>query len=338
MAHNEIQLAENNDNFLHLIEFYVLRTDSLGVETTLIYGVDVTKSIEILNLPKFKSFFSNVQEVIGLFEHRGSPVPIINLSMLIGADEIKINPNSQLLIMEFDDQRVGFIVDSSEKIRKVKRNKVYPPFVGCLDSITGVTVIENDRFMFVLDLELILKNITKIKKMERSISHPKETPSISPVQHLGFINEVNKINTTNTTTRSNRNRVLLVDNSSITRKTIIDMLVNYNLDIIEANSGIEALNFIEQFNQQIDPNKRAVDLLIANVEMPAMDGYKLIKKVKSEKRYKNIFTIVHSALADNINAQKCIESGCDFYLIEFNKNQIINAVEEALKLTHQAAA
>ena len=324
MTHKETQFIEKKDKFLHLIEFSVLRSDPLGNETTLVYGVDVSQTVEIINLPKFKYFFSNIKEVVGLFEHRGKPVPIINLSVSIGAEDGQIKPNSQLLIMGFDNQTVGFVVDSSKKIRKIKRSKVYPPFVGCLEGITGVTSIENDRFLFVLDLEVILK------KMSHNIAHYEETSSI-PKQHLGIAQKINP------TTNSNRNRLLIVDNSSITRKTIIDMLVDHNLDIIEANNGVEALNFIEQLNQQTGTNKRAVDLLIANVEMTKMDGYKLIKKVKSDSRFKNISTIIHSALSGNINVQKCIESGCDFYLIDFNKNQITNAVEEALKITHQAA-
>src|SRR6185437_7000662 len=53
-------------------------------------------------------------------------------------------------------KRAGFIVDSTHRIRRVAWDKVLPPSADAATCINGMTLIENNEFLFILDLEKVL--------------------------------------------------------------------------------------------------------------------------------------------------------------------------------------
>lgn len=76
--------------------------------------------------------------------------------------------------------------------------------------------------------------------------------------------------------------ILVVDDSPIMRRMIIKIihLCNVNVDhIYEAGNGAEALALIE---------KNPVDLLFVDVNMPVMDGIKMLEIVRQDPLKKNL--------------------------------------------------
>ena len=94
-------------------------------------------------------------------------------------------------------------------------------------------------------------------------------------------------------------------------------------DTITAKDGQEALNKAKQ---------EMPDLIILDVMMPKMDGYKVCGLLKSDSRYKNIPIILFTARAQEVDRQTSVEVGADAYLNKpLNAEQMSTTIKELLE-------
>ncbi|WP_058485284.1 response regulator [Defluviitalea phaphyphila] len=77
-------------------------------------------------------------------------------------------------------------------------------------------------------------------------------------------------------------KILIVDDSSTDLIIINDILKEY--DTVTAKNGKEALKILEEHSD--------IDLIILDLNMPVLDGFKLLEVLKSDKRFKNIRIII----------------------------------------------
>jgi DNA-binding response OmpR family regulator len=77
-------------------------------------------------------------------------------------------------------------------------------------------------------------------------------------------------------------RILLVEDESITRKSLADFLRAEGYDVYEASDGARAVELFEN---------RHFDLVITDLVMPQLNGFKLIAKVHSISRRTPIILI-----------------------------------------------
>ncbi len=99
--------------------------------------------------------------------------------------------------------------------------------------------------------------------------------------------------------------ILIVDNSPENLLVIRDMLQPLGFEIIEATQGKMALQ--QALIQQ-------PDLVITDVIMPEMDGLELTQKLRSHSRLNSIPVIATSASVSDLDQQKSIEAGCNYFL------------------------
>lgn len=111
--------------------------------------------------------------------------------------------------------------------------------------------------------------------------------------------------TDNNAVHSKVKLILVVEDSNMARKSIVQMLSAQGYETIEAVDGFDALGKLGQ-------NK--VDLVMLDLILPKMDGYAVLNAMKKEKEYKHIPVIVltsRDALFDKLKGKM---SGTDEYL------------------------
>ena len=124
-------------------------------------------------------------------------------------------------------------------------------------------------------------------------------------------------------TTSHERSVLVVDDNSMNRDLLSRYLKRQGLDVLTAENGIQALEMV---------NSQPFDLVLLDILMPGINGYQVLKRLKSEKAWRDIPVIMISALKDMEGVVKCIEIGADDYLPKpFNpvvlKARISNCLE-----------
>jgi response regulator RpfG family c-di-GMP phosphodiesterase len=82
-------------------------------------------------------------------------------------------------------------------------------------------------------------------------------------------------------------KILVADDQKITRFYLKSMLNKNGFEVLLAENGAEALAAMHSEND--------VGMLISDIQMPVMDGFRLCKEVKTDQRLKNIPVIFYSA-------------------------------------------
>lgn len=100
--------------------------------------------------------------------------------------------------------------------------------------------------------------------------------------------------------------VLIVDDNENNRYTLKRRLARLGYrDITESEDGVNALSILEQGD---------FDIVLLDVMMPIMDGFKVLEKIKDTPKLANVSVIMISAIDDIESVVKAIEMGADDYL------------------------
>ena len=100
--------------------------------------------------------------------------------------------------------------------------------------------------------------------------------------------------------------ILVVDDDMRNVFALSSLLESYNAKVIIGKNGLEG---IEKLNEHPE-----TDLVLMDIMMPEMDGYEATKKIRKDKRFKDIPIIALTAKAMKEDREKCIAAGANEYL------------------------
>ncbi len=116
--------------------------------------------------------------------------------------------------------------------------------------------------------------------------------------------------------------VLVVDDSRVIRRTIMSVLKQmYN--VLEAENGAAGWSILRQNSK--------VELIISDIEMPELDGYGLICKIRAveDPGLRELPIVVITSAEDEITRDRAYACGAnDFILKPFNANQLLSCVQK----------
>ncbi|MDP2363562.1 MAG: response regulator [Ignavibacteria bacterium] len=116
--------------------------------------------------------------------------------------------------------------------------------------------------------------------------------------------------------------ILIADDSPTIRKFVSVSLKVKGFEIIQAADGMQAL--------EIMPTGH-VDLVITDLNMPNIDGFELIKAIRSSEEYKEIPIIILSSLSGSEEIEKGIQYGANAYLLKpFDSERVFYEVSKFL--------
>jgi two-component system chemotaxis response regulator CheY len=120
--------------------------------------------------------------------------------------------------------------------------------------------------------------------------------------------------------------ILVVDDSTAIRKILLRTLTQANLpvgELHEANDGVEALTVLE---------KNAVNFVMADVNMPKMDGLELLTKIKSHSAWKSYPVILITTEGSQAKVLEAVRLGANGYVRKpFTAEQIKEKVQSCMK-------
>lgn len=101
-------------------------------------------------------------------------------------------------------------------------------------------------------------------------------------------------------------RILVVDDNSGNRETLIRRLHKQGHTTVEARNGRKALEIIRA--------DKSLDLILMDILMPEMDGYQALIQLKTDPESRHLPVIMISALDEMERVIQCIEAGAEDYL------------------------
>lgn len=313
--HND-NILKVGSNEMELVDFRLLKLDK-GEIYEGIYGINVAKVREIIKMPKLTELPGAPKYVDGIFDLRGVVIPVINLAKWMGIKtpkKTKLEP--RIIITEFNNILIGFAVHDARRIRRINWKDIEPASFSNGGSsafdqnkITGVTKIENDEVLLILDLESVVEELGIYQ------------PNIEMQK-----NEIVKFHGT----------ALILDDSLIARKLVHDALMNMGLKVVEAKDGVDGLiKLNELYDMYQDNITKELKIIISDVEMPQMDGFHFAANVKKDKRFDDIPIVFNSSISDHFSEIRGREAGADAYLTKFTASdfyqQVANVITSHIK-------
>ena len=298
-------------NEMELVDFRIFKQEGDKIYEG-IYGVNVSKVREIIKIPNLTQLPGVPEYIEGIFDLRGVVIPVVNLAKWMSITEpvdSKIKP--RIVITEFSDVLIGFIVHEAKRIRRISWKDIEPAsFVsgmGTLDKsqITGVTRIENDEVLLILDLESVVEELGFYK--------PRTDMDVNEIMQL-------------------EGTALVLDDSMVARKLVSDALKKMGLKVVEAKDGKEGLKKLEElygiYGERLNSELK---IIISDVEMPQMDGFHFAANVKDDERFKDVPIVFNSSISDHFSELRGKEAGGEAYLTKFDAAVFYKEISDVLK-------
>lgn len=100
--------------------------------------------------------------------------------------------------------------------------------------------------------------------------------------------------------------ILVVDDEPVARRLMGAILRKHGFETVELASGKEAVDFLQGSGH--------ASLIVSDVLMPDMDGFDMLRFLRSDERFKKIPVILVTALNDTESVMKGVELGAQDYV------------------------
>lgn len=123
--------------------------------------------------------------------------------------------------------------------------------------------------------------------------------------------------------RKDSKRILIVDDESEIRDLLAEILQQIGFRHEEASDGIEALAKI----------KLEVDLVLLDVNMPNMDGYEVVKRIRAQDEFKDLPIIMVTSMASRGDRLQAVKAGAnDFIAKPIDQTELEVRIVSQLKM------
>lgn len=117
--------------------------------------------------------------------------------------------------------------------------------------------------------------------------------------------------------------ILAVDDSPSMRKMVSFTLTGAGYKVVEALDGVDA--FEKAINQQ-------VSLVLADQNMPRLDGIGLTKKLREHPRYKQVPILILTTESSDQMKQAGKAAGATGWLVKpFDPNRLIEVIQKVIR-------
>ncbi len=274
------------------------------------FGINVFKVREVMRIPAITRAPEMPSSVEGMVSLRGALVPVIDLAKYIGV-ETECKPEI-MIVTEYNGHTQGFLVSAVDNILRLDWASMrVPPAMLVAEMgglVTAITELQDKRLVMMIDVEKVLSETTNFDS---------DALIIQNVRPLG-----------------KERTVFFADDSSVARHQISRTLDAMQVKHISAINGrqawVELSKMADYAESTNTPLKSMLQVILTDVEMPEMDGYMLTRKIKSDKRFKDIPVLMHSSLSNSQNEQLGKAVGVDEYVPKFEPQKLSQTLARLL--------
>ena len=240
--------------------------------------------------------WSSLESVDGraALRHRGSPVPLVDFSWVV--EGTSVEQQRRAAIVSHDSARVAVTLGT-----ELGEAEVLVKPLGMLLEHTrlfaGACILDQGDSALVLNPAQLLS-----RALGEQVVHQ----------------------ATEASTQTAAERILLVEDSAITRAMVARILLSFGYVIDEAADGVEALEAI---------GRTPVDLVLTDIDMPRMDGIALTQRLRNDPKSRNLPVIVLSTRGSDEDKRRALAAGADAYIVktQFSEKILHDALKRKLR-------
>lgn len=290
-------LLESGTNELEILEFTVAGNH---------YGINVAKVREILPMTDITPIPNSHPCIEGIFMPRDTIITAISLIKALGFSDTSNSNSDMLIITNFNNLNIAFDVEQVLGIHRVSWSDIVKPdnTVNAPGAGIATGIIKKlDNLIIVLDFERIVEEIC-----------PETSLKMSDIESLGE-RERNDI------------PIVFAEDSPMLQKLVSDALTQAgytNLHVFA--NGEELWNYLLELKKS-NGVEYGAKVVITDIEMPQMDGHRLIRLIRNEEAFKHLPIVIFSSLINEDMKRKGERLGADAQISKPEIGQLVGCID-----------
>jgi len=273
------------------------------------YGINVAKVREIINSEPVTMIPNSHPCVEGVFIPRDAIITAINLAQVLGLPNSEDAERDMFIITNFNKLNVSFRVHKIYGINRFSWSDIIVPdkTVGSQDAALATGIVKwNDHLVVILDFEKIVSDIS-----------PETGLKVSDIEYLEGRSR-------------NEEPIMIAEDSALLMRLITDCLEKAGYTNIQKNvNGKEAWDKLNEYKKDGTVDEK-VHCIITDIEMPQMDGHRLLKLVRDDAVLKDIPVIIFSSLLNDDMRRKGESLGANAQLSKPEIGNLVQTIDELI--------
>jgi two-component system chemotaxis response regulator CheV len=287
MDNNAYQSDIQEDELIRLV------SSSSDTSTQYVIFKNITDDIFAINVAKVEELIQNQDlKVSNSIEHDGivSSIAKIRDEMVTLVDFDKwLDPSytssSQthelIMLCNYAQKRIGIIIKNVVGIQSIEPDEMYP------------ANNKDIKTSYVTELSSVNNTLCNIFNSDQLLLDIYPDMITSEIDDLDDLKD----------TASTKKLILIAEDSKLVQQPMARMLEksNYNFEIY--NNGKLMLDRL------LELDTKDIGLIIADIEMPVMDGMEMLAIIQQNEKYNNLPIIVHTNMANNAIEKRALDLG-----------------------------
>lgn len=235
-----------------------------------------------------------------------------------------------LFITTEENHAARFVIRDGVIVGVTYRTKHGPDAIPLIKNITGGTYTFADKRVFLSYSESSTAPLPSTPQILRLLNPTLEIPtrrlvpepaaSVPPVAPPAATVPAAKPDSS--APAAPLKKILVVEDSAVTRKLIARSLVDGGYAVVEAENGMAAFARLNEENP---------DLMLLDIVMPGIDGYKVLSMVRKHDAFKNLPVIMLTSRDGLLDKLRGKMGGSDEYLTKpFTPDQLLEKIGKYL--------
>ncbi|HEV7165947.1 MAG TPA: Hpt domain-containing protein [Gammaproteobacteria bacterium] len=200
-----------------------------------------------------------------------------------------------LLLVRSGDSSIALITEGMQGSREVVVKSVGPQ-VSSIRGLSGATILGDGSILLILDVTALARTIA-LPEADRIVVEEREVPQ-----------------------EDVRTFAMVVDDSITVRRVTQRLLERYNMRVITAKDGVDALALLQE---------NIPDVMLLDIEMPRMDGYELAQHMRNDERFQKIPIIMITSRTGEKHRNRAMEIGVNKYLGKpYQETELLENIQE----------
>lgn len=226
--------------------------------------------------------------------HEGMLVPLASVSSELGAGAGGLPPGDAVtsVVTAAGERRVALIVDELLDEREIAVRPLQGRFRS-VPFVSGTTILGDGRLGWVLDARSLAVSA-------RGVAPTEEGEAVRV------------------------RRVLVVDDSATTRELERALLRAAGFDVEAVADGEQAWSALS--------GDATFDVVLTDVEMPRLDGFSLLGRIRATPRLANLPVVLVTALEEPADKQRALDMGASAYIVKsaFDEDRLLDVIADLI--------
>ena len=291
-------LLETGTNEFEIVEFSIGKVN---------YGINVAKVREVIQRTPVTAMPQAHPYIDGLFTLRGKAIPLVNLprclNVMTNGDDAK-----NIIVTEINNYDIGFLVENVSRIHRISWKDMEPsPEVGDQSRVVGIVKMPN-RIVLLLDFETIIAEI-----------NPEINAKLTTVADASEVIRERRKDV----------HVVVAEDSGMLRDLLVTTLHDAGYRFVrDFGNGKDAWEYMQGLASKEGDISKHIGIIVSDVEMPMMDGHRLLKLVRQNDRLQDVPFVLFSSLINEEMRLKGEELGASAQISKPEIGQLIDLLDK----------